>query len=217
MKYIYAPYNPNKHATDLRLNTMTNKLTWQSSPGLTVLIVRTRFGENAAQMMDEICERLSQVTLITGDYTRIGNGIEVRLVKVDEMVRNNGCDFKNEMGRYTVFACSMEGDNCEIYQPNLMNGIVKPYYDHAIKIHVYIEKETILKGLFKRHEVDSGFYSITFDTNLNIESYMDGDLSCFVGKFEIPITKEIIQQQTIYVETRIQPRVQSNTLGLILQ
>ncbi len=213
MKYICSPNNPARFATNLRQDKATKKLMWDCANGQDVMIVQTPYGSSAVDRINEICEKLPNITVMPEKYMEVITGIWVRFVSAAERARNSGCPINGEASTYTVFSCYTQNGTCEIYMPQ-SQAMISPFCNIPLDLHVVIKNETRREGsIFRKREVDTGFMSISFPNSFGA-GYVDGDLSYKIENIEIPITKEIIEHGVVYVFTEAKPVIISHNKGL---
>lgn len=214
MQYIYSPYDPNRWATNLRYDKLTNMLMWDNAPGQDVFIVQTSFGLNAVDRMDRVCESLSHMPGFPYQYTEAPNsGSWVIAVSAKDKLRNKGCPLNGGASTYTVFSFLLENDVCRIFAPEER---AKPFVQADIPqdIHIGIAQEFRKKGRGPFGKpAPTGFYSITFPRELS-NRYIDGDLQYRVGNFMIPVTVQMLEMGTVYIKSELKPVVISRNPGL---
>ena len=218
MKFECCGNNLGIYATNLRQNKSSKKLTWDSSNGADALIVQTAYGE--AVEMGELCrgleEKIEKIEMLQGKYVRILPTVWCRYISSIEKAKSNGCTINGEPATYTVFACVFDRNtgSGKIYESQ-NDGMIKPCCDIQVQFHIDVIKELEIKGLFRKHEVDTGFYSLNFP-EVSYGGYMDGDLFYCVAGLEVPITKEMFERRKVYVKTAEEPEVKSKNKGLCL-
>ena len=212
MKCECYPHDPEKFATNLRLNNTTKTLVWDSAQAQSSLIVQTPFGENAADMIDKICAALEQLSFLTNDFTEIFNGVWACLVSASDKARNNGCRLNGEASTYTVFSCNYANDTISLYRPQ-EQAMITSSVDIPLEIKINVSQEIAYQGLFRKHPVNTGYYIVTFPDELG-NSYTAGSLGYSVDDFEIPITKEMIAQGTVYIKSTEAPKIIPKSRGL---
>ena len=195
MIYKYSPNNPARFATNLRLDKTTKNLMWDNANGQDVLIVQTPFGSSAIDYIEEICHLLPNATLLPEDKAR-----------------NRGCCLNGEASTYTVFSCFTDKDVCEIYQPQ-NQAMISAFCDIPLDLHVEIETIMRTEGFFRKREIETGFFRISFPPSFS-NGYIDGDLSYQINNFEIPVTRQMLEQGTIYVYSEVRPVMISHNKGL---
>ena len=212
MKYKCCPNDPEYFATALRRDGHTHRLTWDNARGQDVIIVQTTFGVSASAILNEICDALNNNEQPLTDYVEVMNGVWVCYVTAADKARNNGCRLNGEASTYTVFSCQKEYDICKIYQPN-NQAMITQSYSIPLEIHVTIQKETRIEGLFRQHEVETGFYSVSFPPGL-AAGYLTGSLCIKVYDFEMPVTREMLEQGTVFIKSAIMPRLIPKNKGI---
>lgn len=218
MRFECCGNNPEMYATNLRQNKNSKKLMWDSTNGADALIVQTAYGE--AVNIEALCQRLEEkieaVEMLQGKYVRVLPTVWCRYISSVEKAKGNGCAINGEPATYTVFACVFDRDTGvgKIYESQ-NDGMIKPCCDIQVQYHVDVIKEMETKGLFRKHEVETGFYSLYFQ-EASCGGYMDGDLVYRVADFEVPITKEMFGRKKVYVRTTEAPEIRSNNKGLCL-
>ena len=212
MTYNYSPNNPSRFATNLRRDKTTKNLMWDNANGQDVLIVQTPFGSSAIDYIEEICHLLPSVTLIPDKYTEVLTGVWIKFVTAADKARNRGCCLNGEASTYTVFSCFTDNDVCEIYQPQ-NQAMISAFCDIPFDLHVAIKSITRTEGFFRKREIETGFFGISFPLSF-CNGYIDGDLSYKINDFEIPVTRQMLEQGTVYVYSEIRPVMISHNKGL---
>lgn len=212
MKCIILENDPDRFATNLRRDNLTQNLIWDSAKGQDVLIVQTPFGQSAVSMLDEICKSLEETEEFFDKYVEVLNGVWVRYVTAVDKARNNGCSVNGEASTYTVLSCCKTQSELSVYKPQDQQ-MISPFFNIPLKIHVDITKDVVYQGSFKTKAVETGFYCIRFPADLS-NGYMDGSLSYMIDDFEVPVTKEMIAQGTIFVESTSRPEMKPKNKGL---
>ncbi len=82
-------------------------------------------------------------------------------------------------------------------------------------VHICVEAQTRMEGLFKKRAVPTGYYTISFPNGFHTE-YVDGDLTYRVRDLVVPITREMVEQGIVYIKTEAKPEVVSKNKGLKL-
>lgn len=212
MRYECYPNDPDRFATNLRRDNRTKNLIWDSAKGQDAIIVQTPFGQSAVSKLDKICESLNTMKELTNKFVEVLDGVWVCYVSATNKARNNGCVLNGEASTYTVFSCCLEGDVVKIYKPQ-DQAMISSNIDVPLEIHVDITKDTVYEGFFRKREVETGFYCVSFPSELG-NGYMDGSLSYQIDGFEIPVTKEVIMQGTVYIKTDVRPVLVPKNRGL---
>lgn len=202
MRCECCPNDTSKFATGLRIGT-PNHLIWDSAKGQDVIIVQTPFGQDAEEILDDICHALEEVEELSNQFIEILNNVWICYVSATDKARNNGCILKGEGSTYTVFSCEKNDEGLKIYRSQIQ-AMVSPSCDIPLEIHVEIMRELITKGVIFKKTVETGFYLMSFPTKL-ADNYIDGSLSYQIGEFKIPVTKEMIRQGVVYIQSNIQP------------
>lgn len=218
MKFEYYTGNSEVFATNLHQDKNSKKLIWDNKNGIDALIVQTSYGEKVP--VEELCQALekdiAKIEIMQDKYVRILPEIWCRYVPSIEKAKNNGCPIHGEPATYTVFACIIDedADTGKIYLSK-SDGMIKPFCDIQIQFHIDVVKEMEVKGILKKRNVDTGFYSLNFKDAF-CEGYMDGDVVCRIAEFEVPVTKEMFVQGKVYVKTDEKPEMKSKNKGLCL-
>lgn len=218
MKFECSGSSSKMYATNLRQNKDNKNLMWDSTDGADALIVQTAYGETVG--MEELCrgleEKIKEIETLQKNYIRILPTVWCKYISSVEKAKNNGCTINGAPATYTVFAIRYDGDvdTGKIYaSPN--DGMIKSCCDIQVKIHIDVQKEVKVKGFLKKHEAETGFYSLNFP-DLFYNGYTDGDLFYSIDGFEVPITKEMFEKKTVYVKTDEQPEIKTRNKGLCL-
>lgn len=214
MQYQYCPNDPTRYATNLRRELGTRNLKWDNARGQDVLLVQTPFECNAVDIIKELCGYMEKIEILSDQYTEVRPGIWVRFVTASEKAKMGGCPINAEACTYTVFSCSMEQGICSIFAPQ-NQAMISAYCHIPMELHVSVEEQIRVEGLFRKRSVPTGYYMISFPQNYD-SGYMDGDLVYRIREFSIPITKKMLEQGVIYVKTDIKPELISKNKGLKL-
>ncbi len=221
MKYICCPYDENYYATALNKNTTTNGLNWECARGEDSIIIQTEFGVTANDMLPRICEALNKNNrdlTECDDYMEVlseSENIEcwILYVSTRDKGKNNGCKLNGVACTYTVFGCHVEGDECRIFLPSKDNRYQKNFYNVPIEIKVSIIKERRKKRCIIKRYVDTGFYSMTF-SGTDIDYYLDGSLCYKTEGVLIPVTRDMIYNGTVFVQTTERPEIIPQNNGI---
>ncbi len=212
MRYECCPNDPDHFATALRRDSHTHRLTWDNSRGQDVIIVQTAFGVSASAILSEICAALNSNEKPLTDYVEVMSGVWVCYVTAADKARNNGCRLNGEASTYTVFSCQKDEDVCKIYHPK-DQAMISQSYSIPLEIHVSIKKEIRTEGLFRRREVETGFYSISFPDGL-AANYLSGSLCLRVRDFDLPVTREMLEQEIVFIKSEIAPDLIPKNKGI---
>ncbi len=212
MKYEYTPNDPKRFSTNLRYDLKTKNLIWDNASGQNVIIVQTPFGESAVSRIEEICVALEKVMVYPNKYIEVLSNIWVRFVTIQDKAKNNGCPLNGEASTYTVFSYEIKGNITAIFAPK-SQAMISSSCDIPLELHAEINRIKKQKGFFLKHEIDTGFYSITFSSDIS-SSYIDGSIQYMINDFMIPITKLMLMQGTIYIKTEVRPVLISNNIGI---
>ena len=222
MTYTYAPSNSNRFATNLMADKQKNRLTWDSSSGQEVLILQTPFGVNGGSSAKElcgedrsviecVCQKLETMTLEQNDYTEIFPGVWARFVTAADKVRL-GCPMHGEACTYSVYACDRDGEACLVYAQK-DQAMISPFCNVPMEIYIEAEEDTVTKrSLFSRIEVPTGFYKICFPDNL-LDGFTERTLWMYVDDVKLPVTREMVETGTVYVQTDVCPTFESDNRG----
>lgn len=214
MKYKYCPNDPQRYATNLRREQGTRNLKWDNARGQDVLLVQTPFEVSAVELIEELCGYMENATLLPDNYTEIQPNVWVRFVTAADKARMSGCPLNAEACTYTVFSCCVEDDVCSIFAPQ-NQAMISAYCNIPMEVHVGVEEQTKVEGLFKKRTVSTGYYTISFPRGFET-GYIDGDLTYRVKDFVIPITKKMVEQGLVYIKSEVKPEVVSKNKGLKL-
>lgn len=212
MKYEYTPNDPKRFSTNLRYDLKTKNLIWDNASGQNVIIVQTPFGESAVSRIEEICVALEKIIIYPNKYIEVFGNIWVRFVTIQDKAQNKGCPLNGEASTYTVFSYVVEGDIIKIFAPK-SQAMISSSCDIPLELHAEINRIKKQKGFFLKREIDTGFYSITFSSDIS-SSYIDGSIQYMINDFMIPITKLMLMQGTIYIKTEVRPVLISNNIGI---
>ncbi len=214
MQYKYCPNDPVHYATNLRREQGTRNLKWDNARGQDVLLVQTPFECNAVEIIEELCVQMAKVTIAPEKYTEVQPNIWVRFVTAADKAKMSGCPINAEACTYTVFSYSVQDDICLIYAPQ-NQAMITASCNIPMEVHVGIEEQTRVEGLFKKRLVSTGYYMITFPKGFDV-GYKDGDLTYRIQDFTIPITQKMLEQGIVYIKTERKPEVISKNKGLKL-
>lgn len=214
MEYRYCANDPSRFATNLRRDHGRPNLMWDNARGQDVLIVQTPFQQAAVGIIEELCEAMSRSSIHVDKYTEVLPGVWVRFVTAADKAKLGGCPIHNEASTYTVFSCATEGNVCCIFAPQ-NQAMISAYCDIPMQIHVTVSEQTRTEGLFKKRVVSTGYYMLSFPTGIS-NGCKDGDLAYKVCNITIPVTKQMLEQGTVYVKTNSRPEIISKNKGLKL-
>lgn len=215
MDYKYFPENQKKFATGIRINNTSKKLAWDTSKGVDTLVVQTAYEEEVNTVIPSLCKELSQKDLRVGTYSKVMDNVWVRYVPAEEKAANGGCEIHMKASRYTVLACQRMENICEVYGL-YERGMNIPYFDIPLEIHIDIKKQISEYGRGRKKSRNlTTFYTLTFPKELKT-AYIEGSLCYRVEDLEIPVTYEMVSQETVYVETSIEPRIVPLNRGILL-
>lgn len=217
MQVEYCPYESEHFAIGLHLADLGKKLEWASAPGQDVLMVRTPFGQLPDDRMEELCEALAAALLIPNQFAEVCPEIFVRLMTAADKAREGGCWVTVRPATYSVYSCQCVGTAVQkIYTPQ-MNAMNKHYCHVRLETSVAVEQMMQQKRRpFKAEWLPTPYYILHLPQNI-ADSYHDGDMVYAVGALEIPITRAMLAQGTVYVMSGgVKPVVKSNNPGLAL-
>lgn len=212
MKFNYAPNNKNYFATNLK--TANGKLRWDINMGGTTLIIQGRFGEDILPAMEEICEELGKLDRRPDEnFVSLAPGfpfLSAMILDPRQKARQGGCIIKDEVCRYTVFACRVNGEECTVFEPKRAYTVDMPAEISVTYAKVYDHIKTRFSRKVK--EEFAGFYEVSFE-NSRISSYKNGDIYYAVNDINIPVTDDMIQADCFYIKTEIMPELMSKNEG----
>ena len=214
MQYEYHNFNPERYATALRYDSKVKRLVWDCAGGQDVLIIQTPYGVNPVDEIQKICEKLTTIQLDRSEFRMIYEGVWGRIVTAADRVLQQGCPLNGEASTYTVFSYEIEDDHFKIFAPQ-NQAMITSSCDIPIEIQITVKCTTRQEGFIHKRQVPTGFYSIVFPTHIS-RNYMDGDIYYMVQNMQIPITKKMLENQTIYIKTNEKPVVKSRNRGLRL-
>lgn len=214
MQYQYCPNDPQRYATNLRREQGTRNLLWDNARGQDVLLVQTPFEMDAVDLMEELCRRMEKVPIHPNRYTEIQPNIWLRFVTAADKAKMGGCPLHAEACSYTVFSCCVENKVCSIFAPQ-NQAMISASCNIPMEVHICVEAQTRMEGLFKKRAVPTGYYTISFPNGFHTE-YVDGDLTYRVRDLAVPITREMVAQGIVYIKTETKPEVVSKNKGLKL-
>jgi hypothetical protein len=165
-------------------------------------------------MLPQICEAMSQKVINGQRYTEVMPGVWARYVSATDKARLGGCPLNAEASTYSVFACQVDEDVCGVYAPQ-EKGMIRFSCDIPLEVHVDVIQQIRREGFFKKKEVPTGYYTISFPEGF-VHSLQDGDLAYKVDQFKVPVTKKMVEQGTVYVKSEIRPEMVSCNKGIKL-
>ena len=218
MQVDYCPYDPESYAIGLHVE-QGRRLEWASSRGQEVLVVRTPFGQLPDERMEELCDALAAAMLVPNQFTEVCPDLFVRLMTAADKAREGGCYVTERPATYSVYACRSQGGRVErIFAPQ-MNAMNKHYCHVMLETSVAVEPLTYRKKkpFSKKEEwLPTPYFMLHLPQNI-ADAYHDGDMVYAVGALEIPITRAMLAQGTVYVMSgSVKPVVKSNNPGLAL-
>ena len=219
MKYQYVPYESRCYATMLRREASTRNLMWDNTKGQTVLILQCPYGDSPFEKMEEVCRKLETRELEQEKFTEILPGVWGRMVTAVQKSRGKGCPLRGEASTSAVFCCENKEDVCYIHAPQSEK---KARLDIPAEMNIHIEEETVAvkvrKGLFKTvTEIQpKGFFRVDFSQE-SVAGYNDGDLVYRTGNLEMPITRQMIENGSIFFKTDKKPDIHTENQGLLLK
>lgn len=228
MRYTYAPADPVWYATDLRLDTERGVLRWTGGRGQDALLVRTPYGTDPEERMEELCAALSRTELREGRFTELspvgtdGSGgygargpfpAAARLVSPLEKARNGGCPPEAGACTYTVFACQTEGDARRLYG-HQRGEISSPRCGVPLRVQASVEEAAARRGLFALGNRDGIYWRLSFHCPPGCG---DGDLEYAADGFAVPVTRRMLDAGTVYVRSKARPRIVSRRPGIELE
>ena len=201
-----------KYSTNLRIDPSAGKLVWDSSRGQDVLIVQLPYGKRIGNYADELANGLKQLSSLPSSFTEIIPGIWICFVSASDRVKNNGCSLNGEASTYTILPCDVDGN--EVVLSFMENqSMIRSYVDVPMDIGVTVKMETTVKGWIRKITVPTGFYSVSFRPGSG-DRLLDGSLCISINGFEVPITRKMLNQGTVFVETDIPPEITAKKEGL---
>lgn len=203
MKYRHEEYNSHFFATNLRLSE--GKVKWDTENGGVTLLLQGKFSEEID--IQKLCEALNalQPNLQEREFIPLApeyRGVSVRLIDAQQKAKQGGCTVREEVCRYTVYACEMNEDECIIYEPRR-----KYYVDVPAEVSItYAKVYDRTKGFFTRKvkETFAGFYEVVFEQKKFL-NYRDGAIFYKIGEVQIPVTYEMIQAECFYIKADEMP------------
>lgn len=221
MRYIVQTnqHSSKKYATHLRLDRQGESLIWESSPGQDVLVVQMAFNCHAVDSIENICQAMDGMELPKDCFVELASmpGVWVHYVTASAYARNGGCAMRAKACTYTIFCCDVQGEECTVYLQSVDRAGNLPYRNIRLQIPVQVQKITRTEGIFKwAHEVDTGYYQILLPKEY-AKDVDDGDIYYTVagaGNMEIPITKQMFEHESIYIQTYDKPILASHNDGL---
>ena len=216
MKYVIYPNNPQRYATNLRYNPETKKLIWDSARGQDVLIIQTPYGTRVQAILNDLCAGLSRLDSLPSEFTEIEgvDSVWVCHVTAAEKVKNAGCHINEEAKTYTVMSYFNAEDVVQVFASN-DQAMIHAFVDVPFEVHIDVSEEVRYEGWFRKKAVPSGFYRLEFPTGMT-EKYVSGSICCSIDGFEIPITREMMRNETVYLETNIEPILVAKSNGIRL-
>ena len=214
MKYNFLSDVHEFPAINIKAFSDTQTLNWDGAHGSNVIIIQSLFKVDVIDIMDDICKNLSNIKFELNKYIDISKDISIRFVTIGEKNKDNGCPLNGGASRYTILNYEIENDACNIYTPT-ENSMFSYFCDIPSKTEVKISKETQIKTkFFKKIEVPTEFYKLSFITDV-YGGYEDGDIYYSIhDNVNIPITKEALERQQVFIKTSYPPKLYSKNEGL---
>jgi hypothetical protein len=220
MKVEMIPSDPKQIVINLTHKAGSRFLTWDSTQGLNAILLQFPYGEDVIARVEEVCPLLEEYGLSEGEFRCLNEnkGIWARYIPYEEYQKGKGCELNGEACTYLILGCTMEksSGDVKIFSPT-EQAMMKPYCNISYEMSIQVERHKVRTGFgpFKKM-VDSGFYEVIFPSQA-LDGYMDGSIAYQLGGIEVPITREMLKQETIYIESEEAPLFVSNNKGLILR
>lgn len=212
--YQYRDYAPEHFATGLHLNRKSGLLVWESAPGQDSLMVQTPFGQPAADIIADICRAMDQTPPSREGFVSMLPGVGVRLFTAADKVRMGGCPLHGEASTYTVFGFAPDvGGAGGIVYGQEDQAMMTSFCDIPLEISVAIQEELKQEGRFRKRQVFSGFYRVSFPDGME-DGYPDGGLVYENGGLEIPVTQEMLEKKTIFIQSDQPPVFLAKCTGI---
>ena len=207
MQYQFCQGSSDKYATSLRIDAVSQRLTWDVSRGTDTIVLQSPYGENPGREGFRFyCGQMSQKGMRAGTYTQLTEDVRACYVSAEEKAAKGGCVVDRKACRYTVIACQKEGDACNVFEP-YEQGMNVPYCDVPLEIRLELHRQVITTGtFFWKKKQFTGFYTLTFPKELK-ENFIEHGLCYRAGGLEIPVTSEMVRQGTVYIETNEEPEI----------
>lgn len=218
MQYYYVPNDMRHYATSLRINRSTGNLAWDCAKGQDSLVIQTEFGRSPFELMEStICPALSQIELSHERFVEVLPEVWARPVSATERARfNNGCPLHARACTYSVFATIRDTEgNVKVFAPKTQS-MTPPSCNVPQELGVSVKRHTIVEGLFRKREVDTGYWCISFGGSLDGLAD-DADLYYCLGQesqLRIPLTVQAVSAGSVYVRSKTQPYVKTGNRGL---
>ena len=219
MTIAYIPNDPAHWSTALRIDSVKGNLNWDSNNGQDAIIVKTPFGVSAIDMMREsICPAVCDDSLTRNAFTEVLPNVKVRLVTSVDKARQGGCPLDGRACTYTVFSVVHdEHGNWSIIEPS-PGGPYSPALNVPYELKVLVRRVTTTTGLFIRREVETDFWEVVFDGEVDDAAEDLGlryTLAGLADGLEIPITAQAINAGHCFVKSgSVKPQLKSIDPGL---
>ena len=213
MKFEYCKTDLKYCAFDLQLKSDAGKsLSWNCEGGALAVIVKTPFSKQEVTYVEHIRKIIEGMPELSLNPVKIAEGIELFFVKPAQA---NGFPIADVAATYRIFPYRyLARENCfRLYEP-LDQAMSKSYVDVAQDAKVHVWKHVVTRrSWFKVTTEETGFYC--FQCANALEGYRDGDLYYMANGLKIPITRKMVEPQTIsYIEANEPPTIQSGNDGI---
>ena len=232
MKYIYEKKQPSRY-TATNLDNSRGYFSWDGARGMSVLLVKTPYGVNLQDKLEEICGELNEHFSSGLDSDPFGEGL---LDEPVEAVLGPGYSVvyltahqryapEHKGCRYTVVLCEKKENGDMIIYPPAPGGMSVPYIDFLWELRFTVEKSSSAgrkRILFRKSRDESEFYEIGFPPEL-VElaetEYIEYDESITPVPLEIkiridvnrwiniPVTLEMYRNKKVYIKTDQKPEL----------
>lgn len=213
--YIYVKDSNDHYAGNLssRSENEGKVLRWDSS-NCGIILIRSNYKNDEKNNIENICKKMNKDDIFfANDFYEVESGIFVKTISKVENANRSA--IVNGAGRYYVYACEEKNGDYYIYPPP-SGGMGSHYTDVRLILRVSyeIEMKTVKEGFLKNkiNRVSSGYYSVLFQPEFDISHYNNGDIYYYIGDIKIPITKNMLQLERIFIKTDNKPEMQSDNL-----
>lgn len=220
---IYKLHEEDRNIYAARIKINNSVLSWTSTNGIDVLIVKSPFQEYPENDLVTIIKYMNSnkynSNSNTKDFERVEDtNYEIYYMRSTEYIHTQGKKVGIESASYTVFPCMSNGTEINIYSQSTSR--VQHHVDYKISLEVSIYKkynyEVKKANWFTKAQniqIFSGFYKILFSDIflelVNTSFFNEGDLYFNVNEFKIPINDEVIKQKEVYIRCNKRPDVKT--------
>ena len=214
------PYDPTHFATQLHLLESDQRLDWAISSGQSVLLIRTPFYQVVDNSLDKLCDALNKKDVMPTQYTELAPDMPdvwIRAVSASEKAKMGGCTLLDKPATYTVIAYDQKDEEVFLYMPQA-NTMNKHFCHVSFSVEIMVRRVMQeAKRLFRSNEFyETPFYMISFPNSI-ADLYHDGDIYYEIDHLVIPITKDMIKNGAVYIQSgETKPVIKTQNPGMKL-